>query len=106
MHDSDLANYKMVANWLYRHIKLHEMDFSIIDANIEDIGLSGRAYNVLKENDIKSLQELLILVSNGHSIRVLKGAGKTVTKEIEEKVLKFQHAHIFKDRNVNMQARP
>ena len=102
MHEFNLDSYKMVAKWLLRQIKLHEMDFTTIDAKIEDIDLSTRAYNVLKENKITSLQQLLILVSDGISIRLLKGAGKTIANEIEKKVLEFQHTHILKDKNINM----
>ena|SRR2546430_11237247 len=102
MQDYDLDSCKMIAKWLYRHIKLHEIDFTTLDASIEDIGLSNRAYNVLKVNSILSLQELLILASQGHSIRLLKGAGYAVTKEIQEKVLKFQNTYIFKSKNANM----
>lgn len=102
MRDYDLDSCKMIAKWLSRHIKLHETDFTAIDASIEDIGLSNKAYNVLKVNSIMSLQELMILASKGHSIRLLKGAGSTVTKEIQEKVLKFQNTYILKSKNVNM----
>ena len=100
MQDYDLDNCKMVAKWLMRHIKLHETDFSDIKANIEDIGLSNRAKNVLKANGITSIQELLVLVSNGHGIQILKGAGTSVTKEIEQKVLRFQNDIIFKAKKV------
>jgi len=102
--DYDLDSYKFVAKWLFRHIKLHEMDFTTINARIEDIGLSNRATTVLKENNITSLQELLILASNPHHIRVLKGAGRIVTQEIVEKTLDFQNTHIFKDNNVQMRS--
>lgn len=100
MQDYDLDSCKMIAQWIYRHIKLHETDFTMLDAGIKDICLSNRAYNVLKENGIVSLQELLILTSQEHRIRLLKGAGKTVTNEIEEKVRKFQNTHIFKSKNI------
>jgi DNA-directed RNA polymerase alpha subunit len=96
MQDYDLVNCKMVAKWLAMHIKLRETDFTDIKANIEDIGLSNRAKNVLKTNGILTMQELLILVSNRYSIQFLKGAGTAVTREIEKKVLTFQHSIIFK----------
>ena len=101
MQDYDLNTCKMVAEWLNGHIKLYEADFTDISATIEDIGLSKRAYNVLKQNGIVSLQELLILVSKGASIQYLKGAGAAVTQEIKEKVLKFENSVIFKSKKLN-----
>jgi len=102
MQDYDLESCKIVAEWLNGHIKLYETDFSSISASIEDIGLSKRAYNVLKENGIVSLQELFILVSNRHSIQLLKGAGEAVTAEITQKVLKFENSLIFKSKTLNV----
>ena len=101
MQDYDLDSYKRIAKWLYRHIKLHEIDFTTLEVTIDDIGLSDRAYHVLQQNGIVSLQQLLILTSQGHSIRLLKGAGKNVTKEIQEKVLKFQNTYIFNNKNIH-----
>jgi DNA-directed RNA polymerase alpha subunit len=104
MHEYDLDSRKFVAKWLLRLIKLQEMDFTTINAGIEDIGLSNRAYNVLKENNITSLQQLLILVADGVSIPVLKGAGKIVAQEIEKKALQFQDTYIFNDKNAHMRS--
>lgn len=101
MFEYDLDTCKFIAKWLSRHIKLHEMDFTTLDASIADIGLSNRAYNVLQQNNITTLQQLLILASNPHHIRMLKGAGHVLTHEINEKVLKFQNTYIFKDKNVH-----
>jgi DNA-directed RNA polymerase alpha subunit len=104
MHNFNLASHKFVATWLSRHIQLHEMDFTVIDARIEDIGLSNRAYNVLKQNNVTSLQQLLILVSDGFSIPLLKGSGKIIADEIKRKALTFQNTHIFKDKNLHMRS--
>jgi DNA-directed RNA polymerase alpha subunit len=104
MHEYDLDSRKFVAKWLLKLIKLQEMDFTTINAGIEDIGLSNRAYNVLKENNVTSLQQLLILVADGVSIPVLKGAGKIVAQEIEKKALQFQNTYIFKDKNEHMRS--
>lgn len=102
MKDYDLDSCKMIAKWLSRHIKLHEIDFTAIHATIEDIGLSNRASNVLKANEITSLQNLLILASDGYNIQYLKGSGAAVTKEIQQKVLKFQNTYIFKAKKLPM----
>jgi DNA-directed RNA polymerase alpha subunit len=81
---------------------LHETDFTAINATIEDIGLSNRAYNVLIVNGIHSVQQLLIMASDGHRIKFLKGAGPTVANEIQQKLLKFQNTHIFKGKKSNI----
>jgi DNA-directed RNA polymerase alpha subunit len=102
MQDYDLDSCKMVAQWLARHIKLQETDFANVNATIGDLGLSNRANNVLKINGINSLKELLILASKGHHIQLLKGAGATVTKEIEQKLHKFQNSHIFRSKKLHV----
>lgn len=104
MHTYDVDTCKLVARWLSRYIKIHEIDFTQIDAGLADLGLSNRAQNVLKQNKVTTLKQLLILLSDGISIPLLKGAGKVVASEIEKKALTFQNTYIFKDKAVYMRS--
>jgi DNA-directed RNA polymerase alpha subunit len=92
----DLESCKMLNSWLTKYIKLLEADVSQINKTIKDIGLSNRAYNVLKVNGIDSIQQLLIVSNDWNNIRALKGAGRIVVKEIQEKVGEFQNTYVFK----------
>jgi DNA-directed RNA polymerase alpha subunit len=92
----DLESCKMLSTWLTRYIKLLEADVSQINKTIKDIGLSNRAYNVLKLNGIDSIQQLMMISQDWDNIRVLKGAGQIVVKEIQQKVGEFQNTYLLK----------
>jgi DNA-directed RNA polymerase alpha subunit len=89
----DLQSCKMLSHWLTGHIKLLEMDVSRFDKSIKEIGLSTRAYNVLRFNGIDSLKELIVISYDLDNIRILKGAGVKVVKEIREKVHEFKDTY-------------
>jgi len=96
IRDFDLEGYKLLAKWLSRQIKILETDVRKYNITLEDIGLSNRAYNVLKNNGIDTLYQLNKLSVNWDNIFMLKGAGRLVCAEIRQKLSEFQNRYIFK----------
>jgi DNA-directed RNA polymerase alpha subunit len=85
----DLDSCKLIAEWLKNRIKVLEIDLSVYDKNIQDIGLSTRTFNVLQNNGIYTIQELLKAAGNWDNIRSLKGVGPFVESEIQKKVTEY-----------------
>jgi DNA-directed RNA polymerase alpha subunit len=96
LRDFDVDGLKQLSKWLNRQIKLMETDITKYKKTLEDLGLSNRAYNVLKNNGIDTIQKLHQKSLKEDNIRLLKGAGNQVTKEIMEKIRAFHNTYIFK----------
>jgi DNA-directed RNA polymerase alpha subunit len=82
----DLDSCKLIAKWLNKRIELLEIDLSVYDKNIRDLGFSTRTLNVLQNNEIYTIQELVKASDNWNNIRILKGVGPFVESEIQKKV--------------------
>ena len=86
----DLDSCKLIASWLTEHIKTLELDISVFNKSIQQLGLSTRALNVLKINGIHTIQQLVKISADRNNIRKLKGAGEIVVSEIQQKVTSLQ----------------
>ena len=82
----DYAKCKFLAEWLEEHIRNMEIDKELYKADIQHLNLSVRTMTVLRTNNIVSVGDLLNRAVNFDNIRVLKGAGATVCKEIKDKI--------------------
>ncbi len=86
----DLDSCKLIASWLTEHIKALELDMSVFNKKIQQLGLSTRALNVLKINGILTIQQLIDISADWDNIRKLKGAGEIIVSEIQQKVTSLQ----------------
>jgi DNA-directed RNA polymerase alpha subunit len=82
----DINKCKLLAGWLAEHIHAMEIDRELYKVSIQQLQLSARATNVLLSNNIITIGQLLNKAVNWDDIRVLKGAGEKVLREIQEKV--------------------
>jgi DNA-directed RNA polymerase alpha subunit len=82
----DINECQSMAVWLSDHIKTLEVDRKLFNINIQQLELSARTFNLLKENKINSIGELLNRSSDWNSMRILKGAGEKVLQEIQQKI--------------------
>ena len=92
----DLESCRLISNWLSHHIKTFEVDIPVINENIQELGFSTRAYNVLKANGIYTIRQLVDASANWDNIRILKGVGKTVEEEIHKKVIDIRKNKLLK----------
>jgi len=83
----DLKRCKVLAVWLAERIHAMEIDKEQYKTSIQELQLSSRARNVLLHNNITTIGQLLKTALNFDEIRVLKGAGKQVQREIEATVI-------------------
>jgi DNA-directed RNA polymerase alpha subunit len=82
----DISECQFIAVWLSDHIKTLEIDRELFKINIQQLELSARTFNLLKENKINSIGELLTRSSDWDKIRMLKGAGEKVLEEIKQTI--------------------
>jgi len=85
----DLEGCKFIASWLSDHIKQH----GSFNKTIHDLKLSNRAFNVLRKNGIVTLQQLLNKTAGSENIWALKGAGKIVTQELQQKIAELRNGN-------------
>jgi DNA-directed RNA polymerase alpha subunit len=90
----DLDSCKLIASWLTEHMKTLELDISVFNKKIQQLGLSTRALNVLKINGIHTIQQLIEVSADWDNIRKLKGAGEIIVSEIQKKVTSLQKEYI------------
>lgn len=83
----DLTKCQILAEWLADHIEAMQIDKKKYKVSINQLNLSVRANNVLRANNIVTVGMLLSKAVNWDDIRVLKGAGEKVVREIQEKVI-------------------
>jgi DNA-directed RNA polymerase alpha subunit len=86
----DLPKCKVLADWLADHIEAMEIDKKKFKISIDQLNLSVRANNVLRTHNIVTVGALLSKAVNWDDIRVLKGAGEKVVREIKEKVIELR----------------
>ncbi|OQP48040.1 hypothetical protein A4H97_29835 [Niastella yeongjuensis] len=97
LRDFDLESCKIIAQWLSNHIKLLQADEKAFKITLEDMGLSNRAYNVIKKNGIDTIHQLHKLSLNEDNIKVLVGAGPLVSAEILRTMRALQNKYILKE---------
>jgi DNA-directed RNA polymerase alpha subunit len=90
----DLKQCKLLASWLATHIRTLEIDRKMYKISIQQLHLSKRAFNVLRADGIFTIGQLLAKSVDWDDIRVLKGAGEKVVKEIQEKVAAIRSGKI------------
>jgi DNA-directed RNA polymerase alpha subunit len=86
----DIHKCKLLADWLAEHIHAMEIDKQLYKVSIQTLQLSARATNVLLAHNIVTIGQLLSKSVNMDDIRVLKGAGDKVVREIQEKVTELR----------------
>ena len=86
----DITRCKILAEWLAAHIDAMEIDKKKFKMSINQLNLSVRTHNVLRANSIVTVGELLYKSVNWDNIRVLKGAGEKVLRELQEKVIELR----------------
>lgn len=89
LYSLDLNSCKLIADWLNNHIKILEIEHWVYDKNLQHVGLSVRTFNVLKKNEIYTIQELIKTSANWDNIKKLKGVGPFVEAEIKKKVIEY-----------------
>jgi DNA-directed RNA polymerase alpha subunit len=82
----DVKRCKLLYSWLATHITELEIDKKMYKVSIQQLHFSARAANVLRASGIFTIGQLLAKSVDWDDIRVLKGAGEKVVKEIQEKV--------------------
>jgi DNA-directed RNA polymerase alpha subunit len=90
----DAKRCKLLASWLRQRIKILEIDKKLFRTTIQKLHLSARAANVLRFNNICTVGQLLTKATNWDDIRVMKGAGEKVVKELEKKVAEIREGKI------------
>jgi DNA-directed RNA polymerase alpha subunit len=98
LRDFDSESLKELSKWIQKQIKLLDTDVTKYNKTLEQLDLSNRAYNVLKNNGIDTIQQLHKLSIKEDNIKVLKGAGNLVANEILQKIRDFQETNIFKQK--------
>lgn len=88
----DVQHCKTVANWLSDFINMLEIDDAHFKINIQQLGLSARTYKVLRNNRIDTIGQLLQRASDWNNILMLKGAGKKVASELNQKISQIQQS--------------
>jgi DNA-directed RNA polymerase alpha subunit len=86
----DVQHCKTIASWLSDHINMLEIDDALFKINIQQLRLSVRTYNVLRNNRIDTIGELIQRASDWNNIIMLKGAGKKVANELNQKISQIQ----------------
>jgi DNA-directed RNA polymerase alpha subunit len=94
----DVQNCKTIANWLSDHINMLEIDDALFKINIQQLRLSARTYNVLRNNRIDTIGQLIQRASDWNNIKMLKGVGKKVANELHQKISQIQQRK-FQDLN-------
>jgi DNA-directed RNA polymerase alpha subunit len=85
-----LSHCKLIYSWLENRIKQLENDMALYNMTIQDLGLSTRAYNILRANKIDTINQLLTLTSDWNNARMLTGVGATILKEMQQKISEIQ----------------
>ena len=86
----DIGKCKLLAAWLAEHIENMDIDRQKFKMSINQLNLSVRTHNVLRANNIITIGELLYKAVNWDNIRVLKGAGEKVVRELQETVTELR----------------
>lgn len=90
----DVQHCKTVAVWLSDHINMLEIDDAHFKTTIQELGLSPRTYKVLRNNCIDTIGQLIQRASDWNNIIMLKGAGKKVASELNQKISQIQQSKL------------
>lgn len=82
----DVERCRLIARWLSEHIQTLETDKQLYRTSIRQLNLSTRTFNILQYNNINTVADLIKLAADPDNIKQLKGAGRKVMSEINEKL--------------------
>ena len=88
------SRYKLFTLFKYEMISPEPVDSAILNADIEELGLSLRAYNCLKRYGIKTIGDLVILTPE--ELMDIRNMGKNSRDDIIIK-LRFRGLHLKKE---------